>query len=349
MDINTIVGVGSRGLYRISINGCFGSHFLFTLLSKLLSAKHVVANESTGASFFGEEVEMMMEIIGLSKSYGKKHYALQNINLTLTKGLCGLLGPNGAGKSTLMQILATLLTFDSGRITFGDLKWGVDDHEIRRLLGYLPQQFGLYQKLTGEEFLDYIAIMKGIKDRSERKRQVDQVLERVRLVDKRNSKIKTYSGGMKQRIGIAQALLGGPQFLVVDEPTVGLDPEERLRFRNMLAELSRDRVVLLSTHIVSDIENVCDRVAVMQKGKVLFEGAPNELTRLAERKVWTGAIDFEALAGVRPKGIIISERNTVNGYELRMLADEEPFSGAETSSPSMEDAYLLLTGGESRA
>lgn len=268
----------------------------------------------------------------------------------------GLLGPNGAGKSTLMQILATLLPPTSGTIKIGEYTIGRDDHEIRRILGYLPQQFGLYQKLTGEEFLTYIAMIKGIKDPSERKKQVTNMLEQVNLGDKRNKKIKTYSGGMKQRIGIAQALLGNPKLIIVDEPTAGLDPEERIRFRNLLGELSRDRVVFLSTHIVGDIESSCENLAIMKKGNILFEGTPTSLLEEVKGRVWTGCVSDLELQELqheekksKPFGKVISQRKTKDGYELRVLAQKAPFSGAVSSIAGLEDGYMSIMGGVSHA
>jgi ABC-type multidrug transport system ATPase subunit len=256
----------------------------------------------------------------------------------------GLLGPNGAGKSTLMQILATLLPPSEGEVKFGGLTLGQDDHEIRRLLGYLPQSFGLYNKLTGEEFLLYIAMLKGINT-SSRGKLVNELLDKVNLGPKAKSKIKTYSGGMKQRIGIAQAIMGDPQIIIVDEPTAGLDPEERIRFRDLLEELSSDRIVLLSTHIVADIESSCKQLAIMDKGKLLFNGTPNQLTDHVEGKVWLVDVKEEEWRAGLVLGRCVSRRKSGNGYELRIIADQVPFHTAKPVRPDMEDGYMAYVGG----
>ncbi|MDF2671144.1 MAG: transporter related protein [Paenibacillus sp.] len=280
----------------------------------------------------------------LSKTYKGKVQALNHVNLHMSNGMFGLLGPNGAGKSTLMQILATLLPPSEGEVKFGGLTLGQDDHEIRRLLGYLPQSFGLYNKLTGEEFLLYIAMLKGINT-SSRGKLVNELLDKVNLGPKAKSKIKTYSGGMKQRIGIAQAIMGDPQIIIVDEPTAGLDPEERIRFRDLLEELSSDRIVLLSTHIVADIESSCKQLAIMDKGKLLFNGTPNQLTDHVEGKVWLVDVKEEEWRAGLVLGRCVSRRKSGNGYELRIIADQVPFHTAKPVRPDMEDGYMAYVGG----
>jgi len=261
----------------------------------------------------------------------------------------GLLGPNGAGKSTLMQILATVLPPTSGEVRIGDYRIGKDDQHIRRLLGYLPQTFGLYAKLTGEEFLNYIAVLKGVHDVGARRLIVKQLLDKVNLADKAKQKIKSYSGGMKQRIGIAQALIGDPQVIIVDEPTAGLDPEERIRFRNLLEELSLERIVLLSTHIVADIETSCSRLAVLNKGKVSFQGTPDEMIAKVESKVWSGTVREDEVYLYKLNGKVVSRRKTSGGYELRLVSETMPFPGAERATAGLEDAYIYLAGSDAHA
>ncbi|WP_256760716.1 ABC transporter ATP-binding protein [Cohnella sp. WQ 127256] len=288
---------------------------------------------------------MKITIDALTKSYGKGTKALQSISLTIGQGMFGLLGPNGAGKSTLMQILATLQPATSGEVRIGNLKLGRDDYEIRRLLGYLPQEFGVYKKLTAYEYLDYVALMKGISNKVSRKLQIEEMLERVNLISVRNKKIGGFSGGMKQRVGIAQALLGDPQVIIVDEPTAGLDPEERIRFRNLLGELSERKIVLLSTHIVGDIESSCSQLAIMRKGNILFQGSQDELLAQASQAVWTGTIPEAELVLLRNSHIVVSARKTQAGQEVRLLSPERPFSEAIAVAPGLEDAYMMVMGG----
>jgi ABC-2 type transport system ATP-binding protein len=289
--------------------------------------------------------EMEITINNLCKSYGKGTNALQSVSLTIGKGMFGLLGPNGAGKSTLMQILATLLPPTSGEVRFGNLRLGKEDQHIRGLLGYLPQEFGVYKKLTAFEYLDYVALMKGISNNVARKLQIDEMLERVNLTGVRNKKIGGFSGGMRQRVGIAQALLGDPQAIIVDEPTAGLDPEERLRFRNLLGELSASKIVILSTHIVGDIESSCSRLAIMRKGNVLFQGTQEELLDRARDAVWTVTVPDEQLISLRNAFIVVSARKTQAGQEVRLLSSGRPLAEAVVAVPGLEDAYMMMTGG----
>lgn len=298
---------------------------------------------------FLRERKSLIKIEDLTKIYGKEHVALDKINLTINKGMFGLLGPNGAGKSTLMQILATLLPVTKGTVHIGEYHLGRDNHDIRKILGYLPQQFGLYQKLTGEEFLDYIAVIKGLHNAKERKQAIAEMLEKVNLTDKRKEKIKTYSGGMKQRIGIAQALLGNPQLIIVDEPTAGLDPEERTRFRNLLSDLSLERVVILSTHIVGDIEKSCEQLAIMKKGKLQFTGSPESLLTLVEGKVWVGTIPADNFMAINQQTLVVQHRKTREGLEVRVISDERPFPYATQAAPGIEDGYMALMGGHIHA
>jgi ABC-2 type transport system ATP-binding protein len=289
---------------------------------------------------------MELVITNLSKSYKRDVHALDSISLTLENGIFGLLGPNGAGKSTLMQIMATLMRPTEGEIHYGDFRVGRDDHEIRKLLGYLPQSFGLYNKLTGREFLEYICLMKGIPA-DLRKQTVSEVLDRVNLSDKADRKIRTYSGGMKQRIGIAQALAGDPKVIIVDEPTAGLDPEERGRFRNLLEELSVGKIVLLSTHIVSDMETSCRKLAVLNQGRLLYQGTSEALLRHVEGKVWGGEVTGAVWESGDVDGACLRRRRTAFGYELRVLSESQPFRDAALVSPSLEDGYMAFVGGAS--
>ncbi|BBI35190.1 ABC transporter ATP-binding protein [Cohnella abietis] len=288
---------------------------------------------------------MQIQIDALSKSYSKGTHALDNLTLSIGSGMFGLLGPNGAGKSTFMQILATLQRPTSGDVAFGSLKIGRDDQQIRELLGYLPQEFGVYKKLTAYEYLDYVALMKGLSNTIQRKLQVNEVLEQVNLTSVRNKKIGGFSGGMKQRVGIAQALLGNPQVIIVDEPTVGLDPEERIRFRNLLGEWSESKIIILSTHIVSDIESSCSRLAIMRQGKLLFHGTQDELLVRVADQVWVGVVTEAELARLRETGTVATARKTQNGYEVRVISNVRPFDDAIAASPGLEDAYMRMTGG----
>lgn len=287
---------------------------------------------------------MQIKIDKLSKMYSSNVQALCDVNLVISTGIYGLLGPNGAGKTTLMQILATLLPQSDGTITFNNLQWGRNDHEIRKILGYLPQYFGLFDRLTGFELLDYIGSIKGIHDKNSRKKMIHLLLEELNLQDKMHKKIRTYSGGMKQRMGIAQALIGDPKIVIIDEPTTGLDPEERVRFRNFLEELSLDRIILISTHLVSDIESSCSQLAIIKSGMVQYEGSPNKLIEQVNGKVWTGTVsekEFEQLAG---KGKFISRRKLLNGYEIRLLSDVHAFESAQPVLATLEDAYFHIMG-----
>ncbi len=282
---------------------------------------------------------MRLEIEQLSKQFGTKK-VLDSLNLVIEKGLFGLLGPNGAGKSTLMQVIATIIPKTSGQVRIGGYELGRQDREIRSLLGYLPQEFGVYQKLTGQEYLDYVATMKGIKSKKERREAVAMMLRKVNLEDKRDVRIGKYSGGMRQRIGIAQALLGDPKLIIVDEPTAGLDPEERMRFRDMLGELGAERIVLLSTHVVADIDHSCERIAIMQAGHIVFHGTQEELLRRVDGQVWTGHVGDEELAQLKQQAAIVTARRVGAAFEVRVLSAVAPFAGASRVAPGLEDGYI---------
>ncbi len=286
---------------------------------------------------------MQIELQNLSKRYGKQ-VALNGLNLEIGSGMYGLLGPNGAGKSTLMRILATLLPPSSGRALVAGHDVTRDQQEVRQLLGYLPQDFGLYKKLSAWEFLDLVGSLKGIFGKAKRQQQIEQVLRQVNLWDRRKQRLGGYSGGMKRRIGIAQALLGDPRLLIVDEPTAGLDPEERVRFRNLLTELSGDRVVLLSTHIVGDIESSCNQLAVLRQGELAFSGSQQELTAKAAGQVWQVAIDERDLPQFKREGRIVSTRRDGPLLKVRMICGNNPLNAGEPVAASLEDGYLSIIG-----
>jgi len=282
----------------------------------------------------------MISISELTKTYSGKVQALRGIDLEIGGGMFGLVGPNGAGKTTLMRILAGLVHPTSGavRVLGNDVTTPHGKLATKAVLGYLPQELGLYPNLTAREFLDYIAILKGVTDRSVRRQQVNEALQQVRLSDEADRQLKTYSGGMKRRVGIAQALLGDPQLLIVDEPTAGLDPEERVRLRNLLSDMAARRTVILSTHIVEDISQSCNDLAVIAHGTVLFRGTPRDLIVRARGHVWT----INA-SGERPNhGLtIVSTLQLQDAVQYRVLG--EPTGQAATpAEPSLEDGYMWL-------
>lgn len=284
-----------------------------------------------------------MQIIteALCKTYSKGVKALDSVSLTIPVGMYGLLGPNGAGKTTLMRILCTLLEPTAGRVTIAGVDRLREPQRVREIIGYLPQEFGFYRRLTAWEYLDFAAGMKGLPA-GERRRQVDDVLDKVNLAHERSRPVGSFSGGMKRRLGIAQALLGDPKVLVVDEPTAGLDPEERLRFRNLLADLSANRIVLLSTHIVADIESACSALAVINRGRVRFTGSPSELISLAEGRVWSVEVSGADYERLRSQLKVVSSRRMAAGMALRVIARENPLGLGSPSAPTMEDGYLCL-------
>ncbi len=285
----------------------------------------------------------MIKVQGLTKTYKGNVQALRGVDLEIGPGMFGLIGPNGAGKTSLMRILAGLLRPTNGRVEiFGhDVTTANGKHAVKTALGYLPQELGLYPDLTAYEFLDYIAILKGITDGSMRRKQVAELLELVRLSDVAHRKLKTYSGGMKRRVGIAQALLGDPKLLIVDEPTAGLDPEERVRLRNLLSDTAARCTVILSTHIVEDISHSCNDLAVIDHGRVLFRGSPRDLITRARGRVW--AI---TTTGERPdSGLsVVSTLQQLNGVQYRVLGTPPPHYQAAPLEPSLEDGYIWLMG-----
>ncbi|MEF3302552.1 ATP-binding cassette domain-containing protein [Paenibacillus sp. GYB003] len=282
---------------------------------------------------------MHIQISQLAKSYGAFR-ALEDISLTIRQGMYGLLGPNGAGKTTLMRILSTALPATAGTVTIGDCRLGRDDPAIRAMLGYLPQEFGIYKQLTGYEYLDYAATMKGMTHSRRRKEAVETVLELVNMTDKAKERTGRYSGGMKQRIGIAAALLGSPKLVIVDEPTAGLDPEERLRLRSLLSGLSADRIVILSTHVVADIADACSELAVLKRGRLAYEGSRERLLDRVRGRVWTGCVAESRFEALKRELKLISARKAAYGHEIRVLSDDEPFEGAIPARIGLDDAYI---------
>ncbi|HYN87056.1 MAG TPA: ABC transporter ATP-binding protein [Ardenticatenaceae bacterium] len=284
---------------------------------------------------------MQVEIDGLAKTYRGGVRALDDVNLRVGTGMFGLLGPNGAGKTTLLRILATLLQPTRGRVVVGG--FDVTDREqrwaVKRLLGYLPQELGLYPNLSSYEFLDYIATLKHLHDARTRRSEVERVLALTGLEGVARRRIRTLSGGMKRRVGIAQALLGDPKLLIVDEPTVGLDPEERVRFRTLLARLAGDRVVVLSTHIVEDIATTSEAMAVMHQGRIIFHGSPTELLRAADGQTWELTLPLARQPDLEWR--IVSSVREAQGLRLRIVGPR-PTTDAAAVPPTLEEGYLAL-------
>ncbi len=285
-----------------------------------------------------------VKIEGLHKSY-RNFEALNNINLHIETGLFGLLGPNGAGKTTLMKILSTILPFKVGDVTIYDFDLLKEGDKVRKILGYLPQDFHAPGQLTGREFLHYVASMKGVMDKKDRVTQIEKILDEVNLLAHADKKIKSYSGGMKRRLGIAQALLGHPKLLILDEPTAGLDPSERIRFRNVMERLSKDYSIILSTHIISDIESSCERLAVLNNGKLLFQGTTASLAQKAVNYVWEFQVPYADYDIVEKEHLIISSRREAGNAVFRIIAKESPHENAKLIKPSTEDAYMALING----
>jgi ABC-2 type transport system ATP-binding protein len=282
----------------------------------------------------------MLQIRELSKTYANGVQALKNVSLEIPNGMFGLLGPNGAGKSTLMRTIATLQDADSGSIHLNELDVLADKPAARRLLGYLPQEFGVYPKVSAEAMLDHFAVLKGVVARGERKAVVEALLRQVNLWEVRKRKLGTFSGGMRQRFGIAQALIGAPKLIIVDEPTAGLDPEERNRFLNLLAEIGENVVVILSTHIVEDVTDLCPRMAIISQGQVLLSGQPTEAMRSLDGRVWRRTVPNAAIEDYKNRLTVLSTRLAGGKTIVHVLADGKPEEGFEAVAPDLEDVYF---------
>lgn len=285
---------------------------------------------------------MKLEIKNLSKTYPNGVKALQDISLGIGKGMFGLLGQNGAGKSTLMRTVATLQGADAGNITFNGIDVLKQPEELRKVLGYLPQDFGVYPNVSAEELLLHIANMKGIVGNAQRKEIVSELLNRVNLYAVRKKRLDSYSGGMKQRFGIAQALLANPQLIIVDEPTAGLDPMERNRFYNLLSEIGENTVVILSTHIVEDVSTLCNDMAIIGGGKVLLQGAPDTIETALHGKVYEAPIDKSALTAYQDKYKVIAQHFYMGRMMITVVADDQPGDIFSLRPASLEDAYFNL-------
>ncbi len=280
----------------------------------------------------------MLKIDNISKSFGKID-ALKNVSLDLGTGMFGLLGPNGAGKSTLMRTLATLQLPDTGTITLNDVNIADEPNVMRRTLGYLPQDFGVYPRMSAIALLDHMAILKGVTDNHERKTQVDSLLREVNLWPKRYAAVASYSGGQRQRFGVAQALLGDPKVLIVDEPTAGLDPLERQRFLNLLSEAAEDRIIILSTHIVDDVRDLCLDMAIMGDGQIVARGAPEDLIGKIDNRVWRIRVDNDQVEALRKNHQVLKTQIQKGGVTVSVLASTAP-KGFKKAAPDLEDAYF---------
>ena len=290
---------------------------------------------------------MRIVATGLTKTYTKGTVpALDSVDLEIGKGTFGLLGPNGAGKTTLIKILSTQMAPTSGRVSIGTWDLQRNRSEVRRSLGYLPQHFGSYPQLTAWEFMDYMDRLAAGRRRNGRKARVRDALENVGLYEARDRRTGTFSGGMMRRLGIAQAIVGDPEILVVDEPTVGLDPEERIRFRAILARLSRDRAILISTHIVGDISSTCDDLAVLNAGRIVYRGSPQTLVTRAEGKTWRVQADDAEFEKISKRFLVVTVAVDGGRMDLRFVGDGPPPDRAESVTPNLEDAYVYFMGME---
>ena len=281
----------------------------------------------------------------VSYRYPSGHVALTDVSLQLAPGILGLLGPNGAGKSTLMRILATLARPTSGSVTWNGTDITVDPNTLRAALGYLPQDFGVYQALSAHEFLAFLAAVKGLTGKPARTR-VTECLDMVGLGDTGDRRLGEFSGGMRQRVGIAQALLNDPQLLIVDDPTVGLDPEERMRFRHLLTDLAGERTVILSTHIVSDVEASATSLAIIAAGRLRFHGSPGELLTRADGHIWEWTVAEDQLAAARAGLVLCASLRRPEGIRIRVVSENRPHADAQAVTPGLEDAYTWLLGNE---
>jgi ABC-type multidrug transport system ATPase subunit len=291
----------------------------------------------------------MLQIDDLTHVYANGVRALDGVTLAVPRGMFGLLGPNGAGKSTLMRCVATLQTPTSGQIRFDNIDVIREPERLRRTLGYLPQDFGVYPRVSAYDMLDHMAVLKGIADPKARKAEVERLLEQVNLWNVRKKALAGFSGGMRQRFGIAQALIGGPQLIIVDEPTAGLDPEERNRFLNLLAEIGEQVVVILSTHIVEDVSDLCEAMAIISGGRIVRQGAPGELVKSLQGRVWRKTVDKAEIPALREKYDIISSRLFGGRTVVHVVSDTDPGGGFEPQHGGLEDVYFSTLSAARRA
>lgn len=283
-----------------------------------------------------------LKIHNLSKTYPNGVRALNDINLEITNGMFGLLGANGAGKSSLMRTIASLQEPTSGSISFNGSDIIKEPENIRKYLGYLPQEFGVYPKISAEKLLDHLAVLKGILDTKQRKEHVTGLLQQVNLYQHRKKSVYTFSGGMRQRFGIAQALLGNPRLIIVDEPTAGLDPEESNRFLNLLSAIGENVIVILSTHIVEDVRNLCPKMAILSNGEIISEGNPKDLVASIEGKIWTKMVPKKDIEVYKKTFDVISTKLVAGETQLRVLSDYKPEDGFEAITPNLEDFYFHI-------
>ena len=288
---------------------------------------------------------MKLSIKNISKTYPNGIEALKNVSLEIGNGMFGLLGPNGAGKSTLMRTIAALQDADNGSITVGDIDVSKDKQSLREILGYLPQEFGVYPKISANDLLDHLAVMKGIIDSKQRKEVVESLLHQTNLWEAKDRKLGTFSGGMKQRFGIAQALIGDPKLIIVDEPTAGLDPMERNRFHNLLSEIGENVIVILSTHIVDDVSDLCNNMAIILNGEVHLVGEPIQLIKTLDQKVWKGLIEKSDLVEIEKENDVISSRLYLGKVQVRIFSESPMQYGFESVNPEIEDLYFATING----
>jgi ABC-2 type transport system ATP-binding protein len=292
---------------------------------------------------------LAVTISGLSKTYPNGVQALKNVSLTIGNNMFGLLGPNGAGKSTLMRTIATLQDPDSGSIDFDGIDVLKHKNEVRKVLGYLPQEFGVYPKISALDLLNHLAVMKGITSAKERKEIIETLLQQTNLWDVRKKSLSTFSGGMKQRFGIAQALLANPRLIIVDEPTAGLDPAERNRFLNLLSSIGRDVTVILSTHIVDDVRELCPRMAIIANGQLLLEGSPSETLAALHGKIWSRIVQTdEELRALESQMHVISGHLVGGKHEVRVFSESSPGDGFRAVDSELEDVYFLSLAKQSK-
>ena len=291
---------------------------------------------------------MLLKISNLSKIYPNGKKALANVSLDIPNGIFGLLGPNGAGKSSLMRTIAALQEPDEGTIFLDDLDVLKEKDEVRKILGYLPQDFGFYPKVTAQDMLNHFAVLKGISDKKERREVCDALLQQTNLYEVRDKYIGDYSGGMRQRFGIAQALLGNPKIVIVDEPTAGLDPQERNRFHNLLSEIGENVVVILSTHIVDDVKNLCQNMAIMNFGEVLFTGKPEDALNVLKGKVWEAQITKEEVEEYRKQFKVISSKVAGGKISINTVADAKPSASFNSVAPDLEDVYFYYINNQNK-